>query len=76
MFANVKNMKCTGLKTVSYPDTRMIMWVMNLQLWLTMGEGSTFVNNGTIKIVESCESDTWFAVEGLFHRIVNGLTQT
>ena len=24
-----------------------------------MGEGSTFVNNGTIKIVESCGSDTY-----------------
>ena len=23
--ANVKNMKCTGLKSVSYPDTRMII---------------------------------------------------
>ena len=41
--------------------------------WLTMGEGSTFVNNRTIKIVESCESDTWFAMGGLFHRIVNVL---
>ena len=41
--------------------------------WLTMGEGSTFVNNGTIKIVESCESDAWFAMGGLFHRIVNVL---
>ena len=40
-------------------------------LHITMGEGSTFVNNGTIKIVESCESDTWFATGGLFHRIVN-----
>ena len=44
--------------------------------WLTMGEGSTFVNNRTIKIVESCESDAWFAMGGLFHRIVNGLTRT
>ena len=23
--ANVKNMKCTGLKSVSYPDTRMMI---------------------------------------------------
>lgn len=25
MFANVKNMKCTGLKAVSYPDTRKLI---------------------------------------------------
>jgi len=29
---NVKNMKCTGLKAVSYPDTRMIIKGSTVQI--------------------------------------------
>jgi len=35
LVANVKNMKCTGLKAVSYPDTRMIIKAVPYNLALT-----------------------------------------